>query len=339
MRAIGAFIVTIFPVTTLAHHSVRVHYIPEQSMELHGTVAEFDLRSPHSFLFVDAPGDDGQIKRWEVELASLAHLRRMGIDESTFQPGDLITVNANPNRNPDNPLVFGTAFVTEDGETFGAILAPDDTSERQRVAGIEALQGRWQAPFPQPTTESPYALTSAGREAWENYDPQHSPANFCEPISMPGIYYAPYLNDIQVNDAEVVFFHEPYNISRTVPLDGEPSLAEPSGILGVVSGRVENGQLIVDSHDYPASDWGLAIAVGTNGGGADVPSSTQKTLTERYSVSEDGLTLTVDYTLTDPVYLAEPYTSSVSLTRVADDAPMYDYECELDSAERFSRDP
>lgn len=339
MRAISVFICLTFPLATFAHHSVRVHYIPEQSIELRGTVAEFDLRSPHSFLFIDVVGDGDQVERWEVELASLAHLRRMGVDASTFQPGDSITVNANPNRNPGNPLVFGTAFITEDGKSFGAILAPNETAERQAVAGIEALEGRWQAPFPQATTQSPYALTAEGRLAWENYDPQLSPANYCEPISMPGIYYAPYLNDIRVHEGEVVFFHEPYNITRTVPLGGQPRRAEPSGVLGVVSGRVENDQLIVRSQDYPASDWGLAIAVGTNGGGADVPSSTQKSLIERYSVSEDGLMLTVNYTLTDPVYLAEPYTSSVTLTRVADDAPMYDYECELDSAARFSRDP
>jgi hypothetical protein len=330
----------IFPPATFAHHSVRVHYVPEQSIELQGIVAEFNLRSPHSFLFVDVSGGIGdQVERWEVELVSLAHLRRMGVDESTFQPGDRITVRANPNRNPDNPLVFGTGFVTGDGRTFGEILAPSDTSERQVVTGIEALEGRWQAPFPEPTTRSPFSLTSEGLAAWENYDPQLSPANLCEPISMPGIYYAPYLNDIEVNEGEVVFYHEPYSMSRTVPLNGPPSHAEPSGILGVVSGRVEGSQLIVESRDYPASDWGLAIAVGTNGGGADVPSSAEKSLIERYSVSEGGRTLTVEYTVSDPVYLSEPYTSSIELTRVADDAPMYDYVCELDSAERFSRDP
>jgi hypothetical protein len=73
--------------------------------------------------------------------------------------------------------------------------------------------------------------------------------------------------------------------------------------------------------------------------GTDIPSSAQKTLAERFSVSDDGQTLTVLYTVEDPVYLTEPYSSSAELKRVADDEPMYIYNCELDSAQRFSRDP
>lgn len=328
-----------FPLIAFAHHSVRAHYVPEQSIEIIGIVAEYNLRSPHSFIFIDVRGEDGGVERWEVELASLAHLRRMGLDASTFEPGDAITVRAMPNRMPGNPLVFGTGFVAEDGRTFGEILAPDDTSQRQAVAGVEALEGRWQAPFPAPTTRSPFALSAEGLAAWENYDPQLSPANFCEPISMPGIYYAPYLNDIEINEGEVIFYHEVYSLSRSIPLNGSSRRAEPSGVLGEVSGRIEGDQLVVESRDYPASAWGLAIAVGTNGGGADVPSSEQKTLVERYSASEDGRTLVVEFTVDDPVYLSEPYSSRVELTRVADDAPMYDYVCEQESAERFSRDP
>ncbi len=336
MRAISILSCMVFPVATFAHHSVRVHYVPEQSIELQGIVADFDLRSPHSSIFIDVSGDNGDgVERWEVELNSLVHLRRMGLDANTFQPGDSITVSVYPNRNPDNPLVFGTGFVTGDGRTFGEVLAPSDSSQRQALTGIEALEGRWQAPFPDRTTRSPLPLSPEGLAALENYDPQLSPASTCEPISMPAIYYSPYLTDIEFNEGEVVFDHEVYNMTRTVPLSDPPRLAEPSGILGVVSGRIERNQLIIESRDFPASAWGL----GTNGGGADVPSSAQKLLIERYSASEDGRTLTVEYTVSDPVYLSEPYTSSINLTRVADEAPMYDYVCELDSAERFSRDP
>jgi len=93
------------------------------------------------------------------------------------------------------------------------------------------------------------------------------------------------------------------------------------------------------SSGYPPSAWGLALAVDVNGLGADIPSSEQKTLVERFSVSDDGLTLTVRYTVSDPVYLTAPYTGTATLDRVADDAPIYEFKCELDSAARFSRDP
>ena len=59
-------------------------------------------------------------------------------------------------------------------------------------------------------------------------------------------------------------------------------------------------------------------------------------MVERFSVSDDGLTLYLRYTVSDPVYLTKPYTGTAKLDRVADDAPIYDFKCELDSAARFS---
>ena len=64
------------------------------------------------------------------------------------------------------------------------------------------------APTPNATDESPLPLNAAGVAAWRGYDPQLSPANTCEPISMPGILYAPYLNDIEIREGEVFFHHE-----------------------------------------------------------------------------------------------------------------------------------
>ena len=75
-----------------------------------------------------------------------------------------------------------------------------------------------------------------------------------------------------------------------------------------------------------------------NGGGADIPSSDQKTVIERYSVSDDGQTLTLAYTLSDPAYLTEPYNGHFELNRVASDTPIYDYVCDLQSAAEFARD-
>ena len=73
------------------------------------------------------------------------------------------------------------------------------------------------------------------------------------------------------------------------------------------------------------------------GGGADVPSSVDKTVTERYSVSEDGQTLVLEYTVSDPVYLSADYSARLELTRVPDGTAMYPYECDLESASMWSR--
>ena len=118
-----------------------------------------------------------------------------------------------------------------------------------------------------------------------------------------------------MTDAQAVLHHEAYDIQRTVPLRGTPAAADPRGWFGTVSGRIDGDVLVVDSSGYAAS----------------------KTVRERYSVSADGSTLTVEYTITDPAYLTEPYTSRVELTRVPEGTQMYPYDCDVESAGMWSR--
>ena len=157
-------------------------------------------------------------------------------------------------------------------------------------------------------------------------------------MAVPDVYSAPfYLFDVRLTDAQAVLHHEAYDIQRTVPLRGTAQAADPRGWFGTVSGRIDGDVLIVDSSGYAASKWGLGAEVQPMGNGADVPSSAQKTVHERYSVSDDGSTLTVEYTITDPVYLTEPYTSRVELTRVPEGTQMYPYDCDVESAGMWSR--
>ena len=206
-------------------------------------------------------------------------------------------------------------------------------SARTAAVGVQRIAGRWISPFGGETRErrpgSPLPLTPEGLAAWESYDERLSPLDTCEPAQIPGLYYAPaYIHDIRIGDQEAVLYHEPFDITRTVPLSSEPQPAEQTGALGLVSGRIEGEQLVIESSGYPASKWGIAFASSSIGNGGDVPSSVEKTVTERFSVSDDGATLKIDYTITDPAYLTEPYSSFVEYKRIADDAPVYGFDCE-----------
>jgi hypothetical protein len=125
---------------------------------------------------------------------------------------------------------------------------------------------------------------------------------------------------------------------RTIPLDGSEAPADPKQQFGIVRGRIDNGALIIESRAYPASAWGLGAATQVMGAGADVPSSPQKTVVERFSVSPDGLKLTYEYTVQDSVYLAAPFTHRVEWARLANDTTIYPYDCDVESASQFSRD-
>jgi len=327
--------------SALAHHSFVASYDPSRAMEMTGVVAEFVLRSPHSHILLDVENDAGELQRYEVEMASLPMMRRRGFSPESFKPGDEITVVAWPHRTPNRPLVWGVGIVEADQAAIvsGEHATLTDTQSQHATAiGVARLEGRWLAPFPKVGRESPLPLSAAGIAARENYDPTQSPANTCEPNNVPAVFNSPYLFELRITDEAAIIRHEAYSITRTVPLSGVARQVEPTGLFGTAVGRVEGDALVIESSGFPPSGWGLGVAGTTNGAGADVPSSAQKKLLERFSVSSDGSMLTVEYTLEDPVYLTEPYSSSVVLTRVADDSPMYEYACEPENASKFSRE-
>ncbi len=341
MRYIVSVSFALLPLAAVAHHSFITHYDASRSMQLQGSVAEFSFGSPHSFLYLDAENESGEVVRWEIEMASIPLLRRQGFREDTFKPDDQITVNVWPNRVQNNPLVWSIGVITADGTALGEFpLTPTVESAYLAASGVERLQGRWRSPvFQFESTSSPLPLTPAAVDAVRNYDPQESPANFCEPNNVPATWHNPYQFEILIGDGEAVVRHELYSVTRTVPLDAAAQRADSSGAFGSASGSIERDELVIESTNFPASAWGLGTASDQLGVGTDIPSSEQKRLMERLSVSEDGQTLTVQYALEDPVYLTQPYAGTAILHRVADDEPLHPYDCELDRAERFSRDP
>lgn len=335
--------------TAHAHHSVTGSFDTSRTIEITGDVVEWRFRNPHTLLIVDGTavidGKRDDVKRhWEIESSAAAGLRAQGVDEKTFLPGSHVTVKGIPHRNPTTyrANAFGSSgsFVDANGKSI--IGGERSTAEAPAAAagtGAQRLVGLWSPPFqPNPAT-TPLSLTTAGRQAWERYDQKRSPANTCEPMSIPDIYNAPsYIVTIEIADDKAVVKNQAYKVVRTVPLDGSEAPADPKQQFGIVRGRIDNGTLVIESRAYPASAWGLGAATQVMGAGADVPSSTGKTVEERFSASPDGLKLTYEYTVKDPMYLAAPYTHRVEWARLANDTPVYPYDCDVESASQFSRD-
>jgi hypothetical protein len=76
--------------------------------------------------------------------------------------------------------------------------------------------------------------------------------------------------------------------------------------------------------------------------GRDLPPSTQTHTVERYTVSADGKALNGEITFHDPSILSRPWTQKHSYHRLAEDAELWEYACEVGAAgwsERFEGDP
>jgi len=343
---LAALVASLAGTQALAHHSVTANFDPNRRIEIHGTVVDWKLRSPHASLVVDGIGYiDGEAQsdtpeRWEIESSAAPSMRTRGYTEESIKVGDPIVVIGQPSRR-GLKRANSSNFQREDGTSYASAASATPSAPgfiAVDAEGVYRLAGRWRPPFQQEGTESALPLNEAGLAAWRAYDQTQSPANTCEPMSFPVVFNAPgYFLDLRLTDRQAVLRNQAYDITRTIPLDGSSAPADPKGQFGVVSGRIEGNTLVIDSHDYPVSKWGLGAATQINGGGADVPSSPQKTLTESFSVSDDAQTLTYSYTLYDPTYMARPHTASIDLARVPDDTPMYPYNCDTDAASMFSR--
>jgi hypothetical protein len=324
----------------LAHHSFATHFDFENIIEVSGTLSSVEIRSPHSFLGVNVLQDDGTVVTWDIEAHSTALLRRAGITPETLLVGDPIRIRGPRSRRPELNLMFGSELFTSDGgefETLSSIRRPPEyrvADTRSGATGIDRLTGRWLGYVPgQQITDTPLPLNDAGRAARLAFDPQDTPAMHCIPPNLPSILFVPYLYDVRLDGSELLLHNEYYGIQRTVTLDSpDPDTSQPE--FGQRTGRFENGVLIIESSNFPPNRAGLAASLEPNGNGYDVPSSEQKRFTERYTVNDDGGELTVEYTLEDPVYLAEPYVSRIVFHRVPEDTPMYDFPCDADIATR-----
>jgi hypothetical protein len=78
----------------LAHHNVSKIYDAEKPVPLNGTVTAFHFRNPHTFIFVDAKDEAGNVVNWKVELLSGLQLNREGFNRDSLHVGDRIEMTA-----------------------------------------------------------------------------------------------------------------------------------------------------------------------------------------------------------------------------------------------------
>ena len=103
--------------TLLAHHSFSATYDTSKTTNIQGTVVQFLLRNPHSFLHV-AVTKDGKEQVWNVEWAAAGQLA--GTIATSIKAGDPVTVTGNPARDPaDMRLRMVNVRRTSDGANWG----------------------------------------------------------------------------------------------------------------------------------------------------------------------------------------------------------------------------
>ena len=112
--------VFLFGMAAYAHHSVVALYDAHKTIKIEGKLIAFSFRSPHSFVIVEAPDENGTTQRWDVAWNSARELQDTGITRESFKPGDHVIITGNPGRRPGDHIVRMVSFLRpSDGLKWG----------------------------------------------------------------------------------------------------------------------------------------------------------------------------------------------------------------------------
>ena len=93
-------------VAAYAHHSFAGTYMEAKVVTIEGTVAEFNIRNPHSFISIEVTDKDGNTSRWGGEWGGVTQLSQGGINRFTLKIGDKIIVDGAPARDSSDHKVL-----------------------------------------------------------------------------------------------------------------------------------------------------------------------------------------------------------------------------------------
>ena len=333
----------LLPLVAHGHHS---HASLDRNMPvtLTGTVSEYLWKVPHVYLIVDVAQTGGASVQYTIETLNPPSLSRLGWAVDTFKPGDSIVWHGSHDRDPNRPYTGLSWAQKENGprmfasssemqaylEQTGKNVVSGGKLPRQIVPAKEFPGGGyWTRMGPDGGRFSAYReppmdwpLTEKGTELVEDFHESQNPMNDCiypgppRAMLMPMAYHFRW----EGND-RIVIDRDLWPESRVIYLNKDiPEAA--SNQRGLSFGRFEGDELVIETTGFVADRWGTRIGIDSSEG---------KHLLERYWLSEGGMRLNLEFTVTDPEYLTEPVTMSHQWGKVTD-RPLLRAECSMESA-------
>jgi hypothetical protein len=322
-----------------AHHSMAA-FDMTQTIALDGVVTRYEWANPHVYIWLAAPGANGETVEWEVEGQPPSMLRRLGWSRDTLKVGDTIHATGNPARNAQRKSLLLASMkradiTLYDGSGMVSALA---TPVAPSAAAADGLAGVWITVLDMPSMQGylnparRVPLTEAGTVARVAYDEATmSPGLRCIPTPAPASMFAPDVKRITVEIGAIRIAGEFTAAERVIhlvdaPVEGATTAQPPApSVQGHSVGRWDGATLRVETTDFAPHAAGL---------GFTLPSSPKKRLTERLTLDEDGRGLTYAFELSDSEMLTAPITGG-SRWVYRPDVEFAPLACDLDNARRF----
>ena len=130
-----------------AHHGFG-RFDPSKEIEVKGTLTGLDFVNPHSYVYFDAVGPDGEVLAMRCEMRAATVLRRSGWSPELFVVGANIVVKGRPHR--DDPhscyaetLEIGDAPTLERYEQLDEVSSLPTNRPYRLADGRPNLSGEW----------------------------------------------------------------------------------------------------------------------------------------------------------------------------------------------------
>jgi hypothetical protein len=316
---------------SLAHHSAAA-FDTQQEAKATGTITKYEFRNPHIYITLQVKKADGSTAPLEVEAGAASVLNGVGFTKGAIKVGDVVTIVGNPARRNPEALMLGRDLYKTDGTYLPLNIASRSVyAGRNEVA--TTIAGTWFSPFPEFTRfmggTARWPVTEAAKAAMAKAGPTTTTQKDCVPIGAPALMFYPVANTITVQRDRVVMKVDWMDSERVIFLDGRSHPpATQTSLLGHSVGRWEGDTLVVETTNFAEHPNGLSNSL---------PSSSQKKLTERFTLTPDKKGLAYSGVVEDPVYLMRPVEWS-GTWQYRPNMPHSNEKCNVGVARKFLED-
>jgi hypothetical protein len=103
----------------LAHHSFSAFYDMSNEISITGRIVNVRLTNPHSYFFLDAEDENGNVVRWSFEAGTPSGMIRNGYSPQVIKEGDEVTITGFRARDASDNAGMLRQLTTADGTVFG----------------------------------------------------------------------------------------------------------------------------------------------------------------------------------------------------------------------------
>jgi hypothetical protein len=319
---LSAVISAIAP-AAVAHHS-HANLDRSKSVLHRGTVQKYAWVMPHVYMKVKAPNADGELVTYSIEMLHPPGMAERGWDRRTFKRGDLIIWSGSPDKNPNRYYSGLTWAEKADGTRYTLALEIDPILPEPSTD----FTGLWSRHLDVPRRYLPpddWPYTDKARSMIANFDDSQNPQIECQDPGPPKANLLPYPLAIRrVDEETLVIEYDARDLRRTIHFNADVAMKEPSR-LGHSVAHFEGKTLVIETTNFAPDRWGTYTGV---------DSSAQKQLVERLTLTDGGLSIDMEFVVTDPVYFSAPITIEHKLRKLPD-RPLIEPNCSPEGAKMY----